>query len=306
MAKPTRIVLTGAALALTLTGCAAGGSDPATPSDPLGHVHGLGLDPASGETYAATHDGVWLLPTDQLPGSYPAEDAASTGAPRKIGGNSQDTMGFTVAGPGLLYASGHPAPGEQTELPTPNLGLIRSTDRANTWESVSLSGEVDFHDLDTVPLPDGQTRVYGYDATAGVIRVSDDSGTSWQEQAAIDLRDLAADPTNPDRLYATTSNGFLMSEDRGATFDRVEGAPPLYLVDVADDGGGFVGVDVTGQIWSSDGRSWVKRAMVQGTPEAFAYVGGDDEHWVLIADERGIVATPDYGETVTVLTTNEG
>ena len=303
MADRTRHLLTGAAaLALALTGCTPY-DESATPSAERGHVHGLGLDPQSGETYAATHSGVWLLPTDRLPNSFPSTDAASVGAPRQIGGNAQDTMGFTVAEPGLLLASGHPAPDDQTDLPTPNLGLIRSTDRANTWEGVSLAGEVDFHDLDAVQLSDGRLRIYGYDATTGILRVSDDTGVTWTEQASIDLRDLAADPTNPDRVYATSSDGFMVSEDRGLSFTRVDGAPPLYLVDVADGDGGFVGVDVTGRIWSSDGRTWVQRATVQGTPEAFAYVGGDDDHWLLIADERGVVATSDFGETVTVLAT---
>ncbi|GGR17230.1 F510_1955 family glycosylhydrolase [Agromyces mediolanus] len=307
MAKSAPFITTGAAvLALALTGCAAGSPTTTVPQAALGHVHGLGFDPDSGGTYAATHNGVWLLPTEQLPASYPSQEAASIGAPRKVGGHTQDTMGFTVADGGELFASGHPGPDDQEDLGDP-LGLVRSTDRANSWETVSLADVVDFHDLDAVPLPGGELRVYGYDATAGVVRVSDDGGANWQQNAAIELRDLAADAANPDRVYATTSNGFLVSDDRGATFDRVKGAPPLYLVDLLDDGGGFVGVDVTGQLWSSDSRSWVKHGMVEGTPEALTSVTGDDgEHWILIADARGIVATSDFGETVTVLTTNGG
>ena len=310
MASRIRIVLAGiaalGAVAVTLTGCTAGAGDSGIPAAALGHVHGLGLDPESGETYAATHNGVWLLPTDQLPDSYPTRDGASVGAPRLIGGNTQDTMGFTVAGPGILLGSGHPGQGDQTSLATPNLGLIQSTDRANTWMNVSLGGETDFHDLDAVMLPDGQLRIYGWDATTGIIRVSSDSGRTWTDQPALGLRDLAADPGNPDHVYATTEAGFLVSEDRGATFKSIEGAPALYLVDVAGETDGFVGVDVTGRIWSFDGTSWLERGRVQGTPEALAFVGGPVEPWLLIADERGVVATADYGETVNVLTTNEG
>jgi hypothetical protein len=170
----TRCLLPAAAIIIAsaagLAACTTGTE--ATPSADLGHVHGLGVDPSNGETYAATHNGVWLVPTGKLPSSFPANEPDSSGAPLQIADRAQDTMGFTVARPGLLLASGHPDPAD-TDSPA-NLGLIASTNRANTWEPVSLSGEADFHDLEVVDLPDGQLRVYGYDN--GTIKVSDDNG----------------------------------------------------------------------------------------------------------------------------------
>ena len=115
----------------------------------------------AGETYAATHNGVWVLPTAELPSSYPAVAASPVESPSQVAGRAQDTMGFIVGRPGLLLGSGHPDPAEQPELNPPNLGLISSTDGANTWESLSLRGETDFHDLDTVDLPDGQLGIDG-------------------------------------------------------------------------------------------------------------------------------------------------
>lgn len=304
-----RIVITGTVLAtavgLVLTGCASGTATEAAATAELGHVHGLGVDPSTGETYAATHGGVWLVPTGVLPAGYPVDEPTSSGAPRLIADRAQDTMGFVVGRPGLLLGSGHPDPAEQSDLNPPNLGLIASTDRASTWESISLRGETDFHDLDTVELPDGELRIYGYDATAATIRVSDDTGATWTAGASIEARDLAADPADPDRVYATTAQGLMVSDDAGASFNRVDGAPPLYLITAAPDAGGFVGIDTTSTIWTSDGASWVKRGTTTGAPEALAYVGGD-AHWLLIADERGIVATDDYGETATVLLTGRG
>ncbi|MCM3658240.1 hypothetical protein M3147_13380 [Agromyces mediolanus] len=299
MANPTiaRVLPAAAVLlagAVALSGCSAG--DPGVPSADLGHVHGLGVDPSTGETYAASHNGVWTVPTAQLPDTYPATEPDSSGAPRRIADRAQDTMGFVVARPGLLLGSGHPDPADPG-LPG-NLGLISSTDRANTWDSVSLSGEADFHDLDVVELP-GQLRVYGYHG--GIVKVSDDSGQTWTDRAGIEARDLAADPGNPDRLYATTEQGLMVSDDAGATFSRVDGAPPLYLVTVASDGTGVIGVDTEGIIWTSDGASWSKRGTTVGVPEALAFAGGDGVHWLLLADDRGVVATDDFGETVTVL-----
>ena len=55
-------------------------------------------------------------------------------------------MGFTVAGPGHYYASGHP--GTATDLPQP-VGLIESRDGGRTWAVLSRGGQSDFHALTT-------------------------------------------------------------------------------------------------------------------------------------------------------------
>nr|WP_133963471.1 hypothetical protein [Rathayibacter sp. PhB151] len=239
-----------------------------------------------------------MIPTDSLPGTYPAADATA-GSTGPIGGRAQDTMGFTITPEGMFYASGHPDPADTT-APGPNLGLIRSTDAAATWDPLSLSGETDFHDLATVALDPSRTRVYGYDASAATIRRSDDSGTSWTSTAQLALRDLSADPKRPDRVFATTETGLQVSDDAGITFQPVPGAPALYLVE-SSASGELVGVDVDGTVWTgnADG-SWESHGALTGTPEAFAIVDGK-ERWVLAADDRGIVASRDYGLTWTVL-----
>jgi hypothetical protein len=105
------------------------------------HVHGLGVNPADGALFVATHTGLFR--------AGPGERRA-----RRVAGRYQDTMGFTVTGPDRFLGSGHPDGRE--DLP-PFLGLIRSTDAGRTWEPVSLLGERDFHVLEAA----GE-RIYGY------------------------------------------------------------------------------------------------------------------------------------------------
>lgn len=295
--------------AAVLAGCTpiSGANEPRSPAATagFGHVHGLGADPSTGETYAATHNGVWRIPTGALPDTY------STGAgrnnvaePRQIAGRAQDTMGFTVGGPGLLLASGHPDPADRPALNPPNLGLISSTDGAETWTSISLQGQTDFHDLDSVALDNGELRVYGYDAGAGTVTVSDDSGVTWSPGAQVELRDLAADPSRPDRVFGTSADGILVSEDSGETFAGVAGAPVLLLIVAMGEqaGGGFIGIDPEGAVWRQDAEAgtWTKTGQTDGAPEALGYVGGT-EPWILAADRRGIVASGDYGASWTIL-----
>ncbi|WP_104134438.1 MULTISPECIES: F510_1955 family glycosylhydrolase [unclassified Cryobacterium] len=295
---------------IILTGCSANDSGSATVSpsidsaaNPFEHVHGLGADPLTGETYAATHQGVWRIPTGMLPDTYlTGAPRANTTQPLQIAGRAQDTMGFTVAAPGQLLASGHPDPAEPSDLALPNLGLISSTDGASTWTALSLAGKTDFHDLDAVPLDDGTLRVYGYDAGAGAISVSDDSGLTWTAGAVLTLRDLSADPVQADRLYATTAAGVMVSTDAGRTFTALTGAPALLLLDAVDTnaGGRLVGLDPSGGIWRQVAETWTQTGTTGRAPEAFTVVGGSSP-WILVADATGIAASNDFGSSWTAL-----
>ena len=296
-------------LATALTGCAptsdapASGTTTAATTAAFEHIHGLGADPATGATYAGTHAGVWQIPTDVLPDSYLAgAPEAGITEPTRTDGPAFDAMGFTVAAPGLLLASGHPG-ADESSLSAPNVGLISSTDGAATWADVSLAGETDFHDLDAVTLPSGALRVYGYDAAVGTVSISDDDGATWSAGAAVALRDLAADPANPDQVFATTEKGLVVSDDAGRTFGPVPGAPTMFLIDVQDAaaGGGVIGIDPEGVVWRQEaGGSWTRHGQTDGSPEAFVFVGGSAP-WLLATDQRGVVASDDFGDTWTVL-----
>lgn len=318
--RPTTHIIRAAAITLAagavvaLAGCGStqGGTDSeaSAAATGFGHIHSLAADASTGNTYAATHNGVWLIPTDALPNTYlnGAQRAVEMKL-RQIAGRAQDTMGFTVAGAGLLLASGHPDPAEQPDLSPPNLGLISSTDQAQTWTSVSLQGKTDFHDLDAVAVKSGELRVYGYDAADGTVRISDDSGVTWSSGAVVQLRDLVADPSNPDRVFAMTANGLLVSEDGGHTFTGATGTPTLLLIDAIDEqaGGGFIGIDPGGTVWHRDAvaGTWSKSGQADGAPEALGYVGGSAP-WILVGDRRGIVASDDYGASWTILVPGEG
>ena len=274
------------------------------------HIHGLGADPLTGNTYVATHHGVWLLSTADLPESYPGgAQPAPSSAPRLLAGGSQDMMGFTVAVPGTLLASGHPSAEQASDLATPNLGLISSTDAAASWTEISLARETDFHDLDAVPLDDGKLRVYGYNAGTGALLISDDSGQTWTAGASLPMRDLTVDRADSDRVLATTADGLAESQDAGQSFQIVPEAPSLLLVEAIDleAGGGFVGIDPSGAVWQQDPatQEWSETGTTGRAPTALTFAGGSAP-WILVADERGIAASDDFGATWTELFSVEG
>lgn len=261
-------------------------------TDPgLGHVHGVGLNPADGHVYAATHFGVFGIP---VPGSTGSTASASDAVVR-VADRWQDTMGFTVAGPDEFFGSGHPDLRE--DLPG-LLGFMVSRDRARTWTKVALLGTVDFHDLAVAGTGD---LVYGYNATGGQLLVSADTGASWRPRARLEIRDLTVDPGQPRHLLAATADGLVESVDGGRTFAPLPAAPRLLALDWS---GGrrpvLAGATADGAVWASPAGtdpatagSWERRGQLMGQPQAFD-VTADGR--LLAADDRGVTLSVDGGD----------
>ncbi|UUV35897.1 glycoside hydrolase [Amycolatopsis roodepoortensis] len=248
-----------------------GGADPG-----LAHVHGLGVDPADGTLYAASHHGAFRLPANSQ-----AE---------RVGDRRQDTMGFTVAGARHFLGSGHPDP-RDTGQPV-HLGLIESTDAGQTWRSLSLAGKADFHALEAE-----HGLVYGWDSQTRQLMVSADR-QNWDRRARLPLADFAVHPAQRDELLATTPQGLARSVDGGRTFTPVQAAPSLMLLDwpAADTLYG-VAPDGSVHVSSDGGAGWVRRGQVPGRPQAVAANGINE---VYVATETGIHTSSDGGRTFTL------
>lgn len=268
------------ALLLT-TSCASDESprsnkDAAADAEALGHVHGLGVDPGDGTLYAATHFGVFRV--------------GDEGDLTRIADRWQDTMAFTVVGPGHFLGSGHPDLRE--DLPS-HLGLIESLDAAESWSILSLGGEADFHALDV-----SGDRTYGYDATSGRIMTTTDR-TNWTTVASGSVVDLAADPTNPNRVLASEPDGTLRFHVLGSSqATRLDNAPGVVLVEWPAVEL-LVGVAASGQVYRSTnaGASWTRSADVPGSPEAF---DATERVWH-VATDRGIYRSEGGGSTWTLV-----
>jgi len=293
-------ISTGLLLLTFLAGCATvstvtSSAPPAAPASRFGHVHGVGFDETSDAVYIATHTGLYTV-SGSL--SSPKE-SASLGGP--IAGLRQDNMGFAIDGE-RIYASGHPDPTVSSDA---NLGLVSSTDQGKSWSAVSLKGTTDFHDLEISHSGQGPTTIYGFDSADAVIRVSRDGGSTWTSGAALAMRDMAADPALPGTIYATTSDGLKVSDDYAASFELSPGAPALYLIAAAgsDAQPQLVGIDAAGVVWKKSAKiPWRATGAVTGTADALALFVGTTSTLV-VADQRGIVASSDFGATWRILVT---
>lgn len=257
-----------------------GGLPPLSVETGVVHVHGLGVDPGDGVLYAATHSGLFRVPEE--------------GQATRVANRAQDTMGFSIVGPGTFIGSGHPDFREDDVRP-PLLGLIESTDRGETWQRLSLHGEADFHALHAA-----HGKVYGYDSTSGTFMVSGDR-EKWDRRAKLPMRDFAVSPAEPDAVLATTQRGLARSADGGRTFTPVPGAPVLAVLAWARQDALYgVGPDGTVHHSADGGASWDRRSTVGGQPEAVSVDAREGKETLYVAaGERGIVASSDGGTSFT-------
>jgi photosystem II stability/assembly factor-like uncharacterized protein len=246
-------------------------SPPAGVALPSRHVHGVTVNPADGQVYLASHDGLFRM----------------TAKPERVG-PVINLMGFTVAGPDHFYASGHPGTG--TDMPN-LVGLIESRDGGRTWTALSRQGQSDFH-----ALAAAATGVLGFD---GALRASAD-GRSWTQLAPpVAPHPLAASPDGR-VIVATSERGPMRSTDAGKTWHRIAGAPLLQLVDWADTAQLVAGVTPDGQIAVSTdaGATWQLRGTVDGPPQALGVSGQSAGSLrVLVVNGARLLDSTDGGAT---------
>lgn len=237
-----------------------------TVSDPgVSHVHGLGINPADGALYIATHHGTFRLGPDRKVA--------------RVGDSYQDTMGFTVAGADRFLGSGHPDSEGFRRGQPPKLGLIESTDAGKTWRSVSLSGEVDFHGLAFA-----HGRIYGWDSGSGRFMVSSDSRT-WETRSVLPLSGFAVDPSDEAHIVGSGPEGLLESRDGGRTWVKKPG--PMLVVFSWDASAGLVGAAKDGKVHRSPdaGATWPLAGQLPGSPQALLVTA--DAWYAAVADEGG-------------------
>ena len=230
-------------------------------SSALDHVHAAVY--VDGRLLVGTHTGV-------------AEVDANSGQVTKRGASQDDFMGLAGSSD-LLVASGHPGAG--STLPDP-VGLIRSTDGGETWETVSLTGEIDFHAL----AIDGD-RVAG-SATAGEILYSEDGGASWTASAQGEFTSLAWFQGQLWLADGSTLSTWVPGDAAPAAAADAAGV----LVAAATDGSLLWVLQPDGSLLASaDGISWTPAGSVS---EAAALTASPDAAYVVTPDRIHVIPAP--------------
>ena len=246
------------------------------------HVHGLGVNPADGSLFLATHTGLFRAASSEL-------------RAHRVGDRFQDTMGFTVVGPDHFLGSGHPDGRDQ--LP-PFLGLIESRDAGRSWRAVSLEGEVDFHVLES-----SGPRIYGYGSDFATreprFLTSTDGGRDWRRLKAPEpLISLAISPGDSRTLIASGEGGVFRSRDGGRAWSGVDAPGAGMLAWTRDE---LVLVDLDGRAWQAAdlaGGQWRPVGEIGGQPAALD--SGPDDQLLVALHDGTVKRSADAGRSWTL------
>lgn len=248
-------------------------------------VNALDVDPATGDYLLTTNRGFWRIDpeTDRVRRMRGTVTAGRDSSP--VG----TFLEILVTGPGRLVGSGHPD--RERPLP-PYLGYIVSVDGGMTWRVVSRLGEADLH---KIVIKHG--RIYAFDAVLGAVLISEDEGRTFTEYFTPRelVIDLEVDPSDPERIFASTDTRLLRSEDGGERWRSVDQAERIRLVWTRPDA--FFRAEQDGTVRRSrdGGRSWEEIGTVPGEPYKFKALGPED--LLLALSDGTVVRSEDGGRT---------
>lgn len=173
------------------------------PVSEITHGHGLAVDVVDpSKLYIATHHGLLVLQNDK--------DLF------KVGDKKDDYMGFSPhpTNPEIFFSSGHPETGG-------NIGFQISEDGGYSWKKVSdgIDGPVDFHAMAVSPA--NPKLIYGW--YRGTLQRSMDEGKKWEVASSTNFPvvNLAADPNDENVVYAASSQGLMVSKNKGKDWNKL-------------------------------------------------------------------------------------
>lgn len=281
---PRRLAAAALALAALLTGC---GEDGATTSSLVAPnvrppIHSLAVDAPGGGILLGTNRGLYRLERDtatRIPARATTPD----------GGTPVGTfLAFTADGDELL-GSGHP---DRKGAAAPFLGLIRSGDGGETWETVSRYEFSDLHVVQAI-----HDRIYAYDAVLTAFLVSEDEGRTWEERLGVPepFIDFVVDPQDPDRIVASSSRNIYESDDQGRSWRALASAESARLSWHEPDS--LFRADADGLVYegAENGSTWDLAGRIDGEPWELD-AGTDGELFAALRDAT-VVSSPDRGES---------
>lgn len=171
---------------------------------PWSDIHGVGMFLSGNDDtlYLATHQGLF--------------EKTDSGW-QHVGNDNADLMGFSMNHETeTMYSSGHPKTGG-------NLGFRMSEDKGKSWSTSSKvkNTPVDFHAMTASQAQKG--LIYGSPGGGYELFVTSDEGASWSSLSIPDqIISLAADPLDPNRVYAGTSSGLYVSNNQGKQWEQVD------------------------------------------------------------------------------------
>ncbi len=154
----------------------------------------------SGGLWKSTNGGTtWTSNTDQLP----------------VLGVTD--LAIDANNPNIMYM----ATGDGYANVTYSIGILKSTDGGNTWNTTGLSWNItQGRVIRRVVIKPDNPNIIIVASNAGLFRTTN-AGTNWTQVQTGNFYDLEWKPGNPNVIYAAKYNGVMRSTDGGATWSNI-------------------------------------------------------------------------------------
>src|SRR3954453_13468506 len=251
-------------VALLAAGCGGDGTDPASTAAPGSgtDVRSIAIDPGDGTLLAGGGPKLYRLE----PGAKAPETAAGTIRTAKGSGTRTKDVVARFTPDGTIIASGHSG---EAALPSV-LGLVKSTDEGETWESISGLGEADYHEIEI----DGNRILALRYEDPGMIQISSDGGRTWDTREAPSVAapiDIAVDPGNRDRWAVSTDQGTFISANGGRSWRQWDTTFGPRLAWVRPDALYVAGKDGKVKVSPDAGRTWSEAGSIGAGPKELTF-----------------------------------
>lgn len=262
----------------------------------LMHIHGLAYSNDGKEVWIPAHHGIIVY-----------REGKWSNAP----GDNHDYMGFSMADDGF-YSSGHPAPGSDLSNP---LGIIKSSDKGKTIETLALGGEQDFHGL-VVGYRTHALYVFNSEPNAKMassgLYSSTDGAKTWKSGALEGISGqpvvLAAHPDDQDTVSIGTDQGVFVSHNFGNSFVKQSLEYGVSALSYDTEGSLVVGTS-NGKLLKQNGERWTEIAISdKKDDDIISYISlspNNPNDWVAATEKLNLWLSEDQGVTWELIV-NEG
>lgn len=194
-----------------------------------GRVNTIAFDPSNSNR--------WLVGTP-IGGIWLTTNAGSTWAPLTDQSAVFQPIGvtdieFAPNNSSIVYA----ATGDGYGTNSYSLGVIKSTDGGQTWNSTGLDwANTNFRTIKEIIVhPTNSNTVYA--ATSAGIWMTTDGGTNWERTLNTFTWDIAFNTSNPNIMYASTREEFYRSTNGGLTWTQITAGFPnntsIHRIEIA-------------------------------------------------------------------------
>lgn len=279
---------------LVLTLCLLGAPAPAQAIIELRHAHGIGYSADGNRILISNHYGIAVY---------------SDGRWSKVEGPGHDYMGFVVTRD-FIFSSGHVAGSRGTANP---LGLVRSADGGQSWTTLALAGQTEFHFV-AAGYESNTVYVYSERANAvmpgaGIYRMAGDRLIGWQAAAGRGLEGevatITAHPREAGTVVVATTSGLFISRDSGNEFEPLVAGARITTARFMLDGETLLVGTLEGQraglhrVTLKDGKRQTLALPPFGRDAVASIVQNPARRaeLALISFERAVYVSPDAGKT---------